>query len=151
MTDYYPQEEGAVFDANSYILPCRPDDTTSEMSSVKVGTTVAGRISVTVSAAFGDGIGIALKAATGAGAPSRIPVLFYGIVKVTAGQSGTVVTSGTFCTNSITTTYACGDGFGLSQYSTLVVGGGASYVMGMALQTTAAGTDEFLMLVGKTA
>ena len=79
MTDYWPQEEGAVFDAGSYILPCYPEGTISELSSVKPGaSTTAGRIDVVVSAAFGDGIGIALKASTGAGAPSRIPILFYG-------------------------------------------------------------------------
>jgi hypothetical protein len=150
MTDYYPQEEGAIFDANSYILPCRPDGEITELSSVKMGTTVAGRISVLVSAAFGDGVGIALKASSGAGVPSRIPIIFYGVVKVTAGQDGTVVTSGTFVMNSITTSFAAGDGVGTVAYDNLVVGGGASYIMGLALQTTAAGTDEFLMLVGKT-
>ncbi len=149
MADYYPQEEGAVFDANSYIIPAYPDGAISEMSSVKLGTTASGRINVVVSSALGDGMAIALKAATGAGAPSRIPIIWYGIVKVTGGQAGTVVTAGTFVMNSITTTYAAGTGLGTVGTAQLKLTGGSSYVMGMALQTTAAGTDEFLLLVGK--
>jgi hypothetical protein len=148
MTDYWPQEEGAIFDAESYILPCRPDDTISELSSVKVGTTVAGRISVTVSAALGDGIAIALKAATSAGVPTRIPCIFYGVCKVTYGQSGTAVTMGSFVMNSITTTFLTNDCGGFTT-SDMKVFGGASYVMGMALQACAAGTDEGIILVGK--
>ena len=151
MTDYWPQEEGAVFDAGSYILPCYPEGTISELSSVKPGaSTTAGRIDVVVSAAFGDGIGIALKASTGAGAPSRIPTLFYGALKVTFGQSGTAVTMGAFVMNSITTTYATTDA-GTIASTDLVVFGGSSYVMGMTLQACAAGTDEGIILVGKTA
>ncbi len=146
MADYYPQEEGAVFDANSYIIPCYPDGAISEMSSVKLGTTVSGRISVIVSSALGDGCGIALKAATGAGAPSRIPIIFYGIVKVTGGSAGTVITTQTFIINSITTAFV---GTGTCAAANVKLFGGASYIMGMALQTTAAGTDEFLLLVGK--
>ena len=150
MTDYWPQEPGAVFDASSYILPCYPDGSISEMSSVTVGTTVAGRLSVIVSSALGDGIGIALKEATAAGVPERIPVLFYGVAKVTYGQAGTAVTMGKFVINSITTTFTTATGMetylGCDQ---LVLFGGASYIMGMTLQACAAGTDQGLILVGK--
>jgi hypothetical protein len=149
MTDYYPQEEGAIFDANSYILPCRPDDAVSELSSVLLGTTVAGRISVGPSTDLGDGVGVALKAASGAGAPSRIPVLFYGVVKAACSGAGYLAVAGSFAMNSITTTY-CGLG-GAQAFDDLVVGGGDSYVMGMWLQTAAAAADECLLLVGKTA
>jgi len=147
MTDYYPQEEGAIFDANSYILPCYPEATIIEMSSVTLNaSSVAGRIEVAVSATFGDGIGIALKAATSAGVPTRIPVLFYGAAKVTFDCTGTTPTMGKFCFNSITTTFAQGN----AVYGSLAVGGGSSYVMGMILQTLASGDDEGLILVGKT-
>jgi len=146
MTDYWPQEENAVFDAESYILPCYPEGSISEMSSVKANaSTTAGRLDVAASTAYGDGLGIALKAATGAGAPSRIPVLFYGAAKLTFDQSA-AVTMGQFVMNSITTTYAVPT---VSEAGTLKLFGGSSYVMGMALQTTAAGSDECIVLVGK--
>jgi hypothetical protein len=147
MVDYWPQEEGAVFDANSYILPCYPDDTILELSSVTVGTTVAGRISVTVSAAVGDGIGIALKAATSAGIPERIPVLFYGAVKTTyTNPAAGATTMGVFVMNSITTTMIAHPG---ALWASLVASGaGSSRIMGMALQACA-DADTALILVGK--
>jgi hypothetical protein len=149
-TDYYPQEEGAVWDAQSYILPCYPDGAISEVSSVKPGTTVAGRISVIVSAALGDGIGIALRASTGAGAPTRIPILFYGVCKVTT--TANVSAMGEFFMNHSTTTFSGATGCGTVQYAAtcLKVAGGGSYIMGMALQADAAGSGEILLLVGKT-
>ena len=145
MVDYWPQEEGCVFDADAYILPCRPDDAILEMSAVKVGTTVAGRISVLPSAAIGDGIGIALKAATAAGAPSRIPVLFRGIAKVLVDAVG--ATTGVFAVNNVTTAFG---NAATNVVTDLVLFGGASYIMGLFLQTGAAGS-EVLLLVGKTA
>ena len=152
MTDYYPQEEGAIFDAGSYIIPCYPDDAIAEMSAVEMGTTVAGRVSVKVANALGDGCAVALKASSDTGVPLRIPVLFYGIVKLTSAATSTV-TTGTFCMNNTTTTYAFGASIGLdTDLLTLVVGGGASYIMGMALQGHAYSNDadEILVLVGKT-
>jgi len=151
MTDYWPQEEGAVFDAEAYILPCYPEGGITELSSVKPGaSTTAGRIDVVVSAALGDGIGVALKTASSGGVPSRIPILFYGAMKVTFGQSGTAVTMGAFVMNCITTAFITTDA-GTFYYDDLKVFGGSSYVMGMTLQACAAGTDEGLILVGKTA
>ena len=146
-TDYWPQEEGAVFDAGSYILPCYPDGAISEMSSVKLGTSVVGRISVAVSAAFGDGVGIALRASTGAGVPPRIPIIFYGACKVTFTAHATGM--GEFVMNNTTTTFDAGGDLGCSRFISLVIGTGASYVMGLTLQGTDA-SGEGLILVGKT-
>ena len=143
-TDFWPQEEGAVFDAGSYILPCYPDGAISEMSSVTIGTSVAGRISVAVSAAVGDGIGIALRAATGAGVPIRIPVIFYGACKVL--YTAAVAAMGKFVINATTTTFAA---IGATAFNSLVIGTGASYVMGLALQGVDA-SGEGIILVGKT-
>jgi hypothetical protein len=150
MVDYYPQEKGAVFDANSYIIPCYPDGAVSEMSSVKMGTVVAGRISVAASAASGDGVGIALKAATGAGAPSRIPVIFYGIVKVTGGSiANHYAIAGSFAYNLSTGTEFLG--LQASTIANLVMGGGSSYIMGLWLQGVSGGSaPSALLLVGKT-
>ena len=151
-TDYYPQEEGAIFDANSYIVPCYPDGAISEMSSVKLGTVVAGRLSVVVSAASGDGVGIALRASSGAGVPSRIPVLFYGIAKVTSSSiAGYYLMAGSFAMNNATTTYMAHQANTVAE---LVIGAGGSYIMGLVLQGPATGdqsANEVLLLVGKTA
>jgi hypothetical protein len=149
--DYWPQEEGAIFDEAAYIIPCYPDDIILETSSVKIGTTVAGRISVTVSAAVGDGIGIALRAATAAGIPTRIPVLVAGICKVK--DSGTLnyyLMAGSFAINSTTTTFKGVADAGCT-FALLKAGGGASYIMGLCLQGVQGGTgDEILLLVGRT-
>lgn len=147
MTDFYPQEEGAIFDAYSYIIPCYPDGAISEMSSVKLGTTVAGRISVAASAAIGDGVGIALRAASGAGAPTRIPILFQGVAKVTFTPA---VAAGEFCMNLAAPTTFTAGADNTSTVATMVWGGGASYMMGMVLQSTGGAADEALILVGKT-
>jgi len=154
MVDYWPQEENAVFDGNSYIIPCYPDGAISEMSSVKLGTCVAGRISVIVSAATGDGVGIALRASSGAGVPSRIPILFYGICKVTSSSiAGYYLLAGSFAMNNITTTYMCHQANTIAELALATAGG--SYIMGLVLQgdtpTVVAGGDEVLLLVGKTA
>ena len=153
-TDYYPQEEGAVFDSNSYIIPCYPDGAIAEMQSVKPGTTVAGRISVLASAATGDSIGIALRAATGAGVPSRIPILFRGLAKVTsAAVAGYYLKLGSYVMNFVTgTTYW---GMQTTTWANLKAAGGAgaSYILGLAVQGITAGSgsgDEVLILVGKT-
>lgn len=152
-TDYWPQEEGAIFDAGSYIVPAYPDGAISEMSSVKFGTTVAGRISVITSGAVtGDGFAIALRAATGAGAPSRIPILLYGIAKVTsAAIANYYCIVGSFAMNNGTTTYLCHASIA---YNALVVGGASSYIMGLVISGAATGAatagDEVLLLVGKT-
>jgi len=148
-TDWYPSEEGAIFEDAAYILPCRPDGEILEMSSVKLGTSVSGRISVIASAAMGDGVGIALRASTAANAPERIPVLFYGAVKWTQDNGSTNTTSGQFVMNSITTTFTVTGAINSLNMENLVLFGGSSYIMGMALQTTTADADEILILVGK--
>jgi len=145
-TDWYPSEEGAIFEDAAFILPCRPDGEILEMSSVKMGTSVAGRISVVASAALGDGVGIALRASASAGVPERIPVLFYGGIKTTRSNGDTNITSGNFVMNSITTTVT---DVGTMAIASLEGFGGASHILGMALQTTTADADEILVLVGK--
>jgi hypothetical protein len=151
-TDFYPQEEGAVFDTNSLILPCYPYGAgISELSAVAVSnaagaTTVAGRLAVIAASGIGDGCAVALKASSAAGVPLRIPILFYGAVKLTMDAA---VTVGKFIVNTAApTVYA---DVGTLHYDHLVVGNGASYILGLALQGGGAVSDELLVLVGKTA
>jgi len=145
-TDWYPSEEGAIFEDAAFILPCYPDAAITEMSSVKPGTSAAGRVSVAASTAMGDGIGVALRAATDTAVPERIPVLFYGGIKTTRSNGSTNITSGNFVMNSITTTVT---DVGTMAIASLDGFGGASHILGMALQTTTADSDEILVLVGK--
>jgi len=155
MTDYWPQEEGAVFDSDSYIIPCYPMNAISEMSAVKLGTSAAnlaaGQISVLASTATGDGVGISLKAASAVGAPSRIPILFYGIAKVTGSAiANYYLQVGSFAMNNTTTTYLAHKSIA---YNVTVPGGAASHVLGLVISGAAATTgsgDEVLLLVGKT-
>jgi hypothetical protein len=138
-TDFYPQEEGAVFDTNSLILPCYPYGAgISELSAVAVSnaagaTTVAGRLAVIAASGIGDGVAVALKASSTA-------------VKLTMNAA---VTVGKFIVNTAApTVYA---DVGTLHYDHLVVGNGNSYILGLALQGGGAGSDELLVLVGKTA
>lgn len=110
---------------------------------VKVGTHATDYVPVTVSAAIGDGIGVALK--TGA-AGEYVPVLFYGAIKL---DTSAAVTIGKFVVNAsggATVVQICPVGSDIS--ATLKVFGGSSYVLGLALQTATSG-DEIVVLVGK--
>ena len=155
VVDYYPQEEGAVFDSESYIIPCYPDGAIAEVCSVKFGTTVAGRISViTVANDTGTGVGIALRASSGAGVPSRIPIIFYGIVKVTttAVESRTCL-AGSFAMNNGTSKFL--SEATLAYAALQVAAASGSNIMGLCvggpLTTAGLAGDEVLLLVGKTA
>ena len=149
-TDFWPQEEGCIFDANAYIVPCYPDGAIGELGAVAMGTTVAGRISVIAvgAAVTGDGVAVALRAATGAGVPSRIPILFYGAVKLTSTSiANYYLQAGSFVMNNGLALYQSTTGEVLT---TLKVGGGASYVLGLCIVGGPAAGDECLVLVGKT-
>lgn len=148
MTDLYPDEEGYICDGN-VIAFCKCAATTALHAGVKFGATaVSGAISVLQGAADGDCNGIALKAgATG----DYIPVCFYGIVKMIAGDT---INEGDALKNDANATYILPiDTFTHDQFSLWrgVVGAttGTIWRLGMALQAGAASGDEFLMLVGR--
>ena len=82
--DWYPDEEGSIVDGLICGF-CYADGAIAEGNIVKWGTTAAGRVAVIVSAAVGDGIGVALKAASGAGV--MVPVAFSGIVKMLVNET----------------------------------------------------------------
>jgi len=151
-TDIYPQEEGALFDAESYIVPAYPDGAITEMAAVKAGTTVAGRISVAAGAALGDSYAIALKAASDTGVPSRIPIILFGIVKVALTATHTA-TTGALAMNNTTTTFTSGASIGTLEWEDLLAG--SSHVMGILVQggggPAAARSDEVLLCVGRVA
>jgi len=140
MTDHWPQLPTGTPLTQGYELGfCYCTAGVTEGYAVKVGTHATGKVPVTVSAGVGDGIGIAMK--TGS-AGDTIPVLFYGAVKLdTSGN----ITIGKFvigASGGATVLQAAG----ASTY--YVAFGGASYILGLALQTATSG-DEIVVLVGK--
>ena len=66
-------------------MNCYADGAITEGYPVKWGTSGASKLPVAASAAFGDGVGIALKTAGAAG--DIIPVCFHGLVKMTLGET----------------------------------------------------------------
>jgi hypothetical protein len=142
-TDYWPSEKGLIVPGFE-IGFCYCDGTIAEGQCVKMGTPGAGKFAVTTAAASGDGIGVALKVG---GAAKYIPVCFYGVCKMDA-YSSTAITAGDFVINSAESGVLTfpDDKSGIGNLKLL---GGNSYVLGMALQTSAADGDNILVLVGK--
>ena len=145
-TDYWPQEENAIW--RTLIVPMYPDDTILEVSAVKMGATVAGRLSCAAWAALGDGIGVALKYAT-VGAPERIPVMLHGIVKLVSGASTThTVTAGLGVMANAAQTVLCTHNVGTYGTANNAMFTGSSHTLGMALHTQVFTGDEILVHVG---
>jgi len=144
-TDWYPDEEREIVQGFN-IGFCYCDAAVAEGAAVKKGTSASGRVAVTTAAAVGDGIGVALKAGS---AGSYIPVCTYGLIKMTCANA-TAITIGDFVMNSAESGVIGGAHVNAKGTSTNVkLFGGSSYVLGMALQTSTAISDEILVLVGK--
>lgn len=148
MTDLYPSEEGYIADG-SVIGFCKATAAIPIHSCVQIASTaVSGEISVTVGAADGDSLGIALKTAE---AGDRIPVCFFGIVKMViaaAVAEGDMVKSDASATYVIPIDTLTHDEFVLWRG----VSGGdtaTAWRLGMALQGAASSGDEILLLVGR--
>ena len=142
----WPEADGVIVEGFS-IGFCYADDTSITANGfVKVGTHAASRVPVAVSALCGDAIGMAMKTPVAIG--DMIPVLFYGVAKVTTAYADTSLKPyiGSFLMNSTATTVT---GVGALVLANLELFTGASYILGMALQTPGATADEILALVGK--
>ena len=146
MTDLYPSEEGYISDGN-VIGYCKATATIALHSSVFIhGTAVSGEISVAPTAADGDGIAVALKAAaTG----DRIPVCFFGVVKMMAAAA--IDESDQVKSDSLGT-YIIPIADRDSTAATLLRGlnyTGTVQRLGVALQAGASSGDELLVLIGR--
>jgi hypothetical protein len=143
LTDLYPDEEGVLIDGVSVAI-CQAANTITALAGVALGTTATSGVISIVAGGLKNSIGLAMKAGvTG----DMIPVLFYGIAKLTAGavitegdsiQSGT--TAGTFLPLAARTA---------GELVTLrgIDGTGTEVIIGKALQEAAATGDEFLALI----
>jgi len=148
-TDWWPTQEGRIVDGLT--LNCIAEDSAIvEGSAVCFGTSTSGQITVDGASGLGDGWGVALKASAAAGDP--VPILVFGLYKMTTSNGSGNPVQGEFVMNSttiyVTSTEDCG-----FTYDTLAAMdvGGASYLLGMAMQTATATGDEIIIFVGKAA
>ena len=142
VVDFWPSEEGLIVPGLD-IGFMTATAAVAEGAPAKMGTPSAGVIAVTTAAAIGDAWCVALKA-IGAGAMG--PVCLTGIMKMTSAQTA-AITAGEFVMNS-------SEAGVIHETSTTIAGlvlfGGSSYVLGLALQTTTVKNDEILIWIGKT-
>jgi len=137
MTDHWTYQTGLIQDGFTCGF-CYCTAGVTEGYAVKVGTHATGKVPVTVSAGVGDAIGITMK--TGS-AGDYVPVVFQGIYRMdTAGN----ITIGHYAMGSSGGATVIDVGTGFSTNGVLF--GGASYVLGRALQTATSG-DEILIYV----
>lgn len=142
-TDYWPSNEGLIvpgLDIGFFLAAA----TVTEGKPVKLATGTAGYIKCQNGAALGDACAVALKSAD---ANEYVPVAMSGVMKVVVdGNTPQAITTGHFLMNSALIVIEPNINDGATD---LVVFGGSSYVLGMALQPSSAANDEILMVLGK--
>lgn len=138
--DYWPQEEGYIVEAAPVVM-CVASGTINEMECVKLSSTTAGQITVEDAAAWGDSIGVALRAVT---TGQSVPVAFAGVVKMLADATlalGQQVCNSANGDNKIIDTPTSAN---------IKLGdNGTAYVLGITLQEAADDEDEILILLGR--
>jgi predicted RecA/RadA family phage recombinase len=146
-TDWWPTQEGRIVDGLT--LNCIAEDgDIVEGQSVTWGTSTSGQITVDGSSGLGDGWGIALNASAAAG--DAVAVLVYGLYKLTVSNATGQPAQGEFCMSSggtyITSIQDCG-----FTVDTLVAtdAAGSSYLLGMAMQSATANSDDIVVFIGK--
>lgn len=139
--DYWPQEEGYIVEG-SPVMMCRSTAAIGEMSCVKLGTTAIGVIQVTASAAAGDSIGVALRAATAG--EQMIPVAFAGIVKMIVG--GTLALQAPCISQGVDTAEVVDTG---DSTAIMLGDNGTQRILGLTLHAGVTLADEILVLLGR--
>lgn len=153
-TDYWPEGDGLI--SEGYSIGFFYADSTSITAGQGVipGSSAASRCAVTVSAGIGDGFGVALKTPVAVG--DIIPVLILGVYKFLAGTNGTAASIPTIG-KGVMNSHVAGYGHvcrpcvasNPSLLNTLACFAGASYILGIALQSATVEGDEILVLVGR--
>lgn len=137
MTDNWDTQEGVI--VKGLIAGfCYADNAIAEGSFVKLGSSAANRLPVDATAAVGDSIGIAMRAASATG--DIIPVSFSGIVKVMTGETLLIG-------DIIIGAGATGLVFHVGASTTLKLNSATQYIVGIALQAVAVPGDELLILL----
>lgn len=140
--DYWPTEEGCIVEG--LVIICKCTAAVAENAPCKMGTPAAGVIAVTTAAALGDAILVGLKAGS---ASDYIPCAESGLMKMIANQTA-AITAGEFVMNSAEggIVHMIIPTLGSHKH-----GGGNSYVLGLAMQTSQGSklADEIIVLLGK--
>jgi hypothetical protein len=141
VTDWYPDEEGSIVDG--FICGfCYADAACNAGEVVTWGTSASGRVAVkpatSAAGTIGDGIGVALKAASGAG--SYIPVAFSGIVKMTVDETLAI---GDLVLSQSSIALA-----GIGTSAALCINSATQKILGCVMQASTDESDELLVLLG---
>jgi hypothetical protein len=140
--DYWPTEEGC--NVEGLVIICKCTAAVAENAPAKIGTPAVGVIAVTTAAAVGDGILVGLKAGS---AGDYIPCAESGLMKMIVNQTA-AITAGEFVMNSAEggIVHCVIPTLGSHKH-----GGGSSYVLGLAMQTSQGSklADEIIVLLGK--
>ena len=136
-SDYWPQEEGYIVEGSPVVM-CLSTSVITEMAAVRLTATTAGCVSVGVGAAWGDCIGVALRACSSG---QYVPVAFKGIVKMLADAT---LALGAHCCNQATGGNKIIDA---PAAANIMLGdNGTAYILGTTLQAAADDEDEILIL-----
>jgi len=151
MTDMWDTQEGYI-SAGTDIGFCTLGTAVVAGDCVTFGTSAANQVVVNLWAAFADSVGVAMK---GGVTGDRIPVIFYGVVKMVAHQTVTVgqcvsnsATAGTTITYGNVIPIAINTGGTSDTLFALVNATGTQHILGLALQDGATPGDEILVLIG---
>ena len=138
--DYWPQEEGYIVEG-SPVMMCVTSSAVTENCVVRLTATTAGAVTVGVTAAWGDCVGVALRDVDSG---QMCPVAFHGVVKMLADATlalGQQVCSSAAGANKIIDTPTSAN---------IKLGDdGSAYVLGTTLQAAADDQDEILLLLGR--
>lgn len=146
-TDWWPSQEGRIVDGLT--LNCIAEDNAIvEGQAVCFGTDTAGQITVDGATGLGDGWGVALKASAAAGDP--LPVLVFGLYKMTASNGTDQPDKGEFVMNSSTIYVVDVGQVGTYTSANLKAYGGSSYILGMCMIGMTANADESIIFIGRT-
>ena len=146
MTDLYPSEEGYISDG--YVIGyCKCQAAVELHDTVYIhGTAVSGTISIAPTTVDSTGVAVTLKAGA---AGDYVPVCFFGVVKLMAGDTLTV---GDCLINDSLGTYVLPLPNVTATNATKYRGlnnTGTLFRLGFALQNGAASGDELLAMIGR--
>ena len=122
-------------------MMCTSGTAITENCVVRLTATTAGTVTVGITAAWGDCIGVALRAVDSG---QMVPVAFHGVVKMLADATlalGQQVCSSAAGANKVIDTP--------TSANLLLGDDGSAYVLGTALQEAADDEDEILILLGR--
>ena len=144
-TDWWPEQSGRLTDGLTIMCNAYDANITEGACVKSYATNTASQLLVQIGASIGDSWGIALKACASAG--EAVPVLAYGLYKCTLDSGSTGQAAGKYVVSGATPTHVTTNP--ITAVAKLCAFGGSSYILGMALQASTAGSDSIIVFVGK--